>query len=157
LRVVAPPPTSPLRVVIDGFDLPGRTCAPSDAGEGYRNVHVGVQRGQEVVDLVPGDAPSASWSFQVTVKHLDEGPDFGGPFVHGRRGDRFVYLSWGVADGDSFEMFRRAKLLFADVDPQTLGTAVRAGALHGRLGLTDSCGNPVCARVRPPDVLWTSP
>ena len=44
----------------------------------------------------------------------DEGAiDFGGPFVHGRKGERFLYLSWGAVDPD-FEMFRRAKLVFAD-------------------------------------------
>jgi len=135
--------------------MPGRRCAPAGAGESYENVHVGVQRGREVVDLVPGDAPGATWSVKVTVKHLDDGPDFAGPFVHGRRGDRFLYLSWGRLGGDDFQMFRRAKLHFGDVAPEVLAAAVRSGALRCRVVMTDACGNPRCARVRPPDALWT--
>lgn len=153
-----------MQVRIEGHTLPGRTCAPADAPGSYDGVHVGVQRRQEVVDLVPGDAPSASWSFDVTTRVADDGAlDFGGPYVHGRRGDRFLYLSWGtVADAGTFTMFRRAKLHFADVPSSVLAAAAAVGAtgtgtgtLIARLGLTDACGNPLCARVRPPVVTWT--
>lgn len=149
--------TSPLTVVVDGFDLPGRRCAPADADDRYGNVHVGVQRAREVVDLVAGDAASAGWTLEVTVKHLTDGLDFGGPFVHGRRGERFLYLSWGVVEAGAFEMFRRAKLVFADAGPATLATAVEAGSLRCRVRMTDACGSPRCARVRPPDAVWTAP
>ena len=122
-------------------------------------MHVGVQRGREVVDLVAGDAASALWSFEVTIRIDKDGAnDFAGPFVHGKRGDRFLYLSWGtVDDAGAFSMFRRAKLNFADVDPDTLQRAIDGGGtLVGRLGLTDRCGGPRCARVRPPDIVWTA-
>jgi len=145
-----------LRVVIDGFDMPGRACAPAEVDVPYDNVHVGVQRGREVVELVPADADRASWCFDVTVKPLGDDLDFGGPFVHGRQGDRFVYLSWGEVNGDEFTMFRRAKLHLADAAPETLADALRTGALSCRVRLTDACGNPRCARVRPPDAVWTS-
>ncbi|MBA2624071.1 MAG: monooxygenase [Acidimicrobiia bacterium] len=135
--------------------MPGRTCAPAEAGDRYENVHVGVQRAREVVDLVPGDADRARWSFEVRTKRLDDGLDFAGPFVQGRRGDRFIYLSWGSVREGSFHMFRRAKLHLADVDSAVLESAVRAGALRCRVRMTDSCGNPRCARVRPPDAIWT--
>ena len=89
----------PLRIV--GHDLPGRSF------EGARNVHVGVQRRSEVIDLVPGDAESAEW--EVYVDHRR------GPYVHGRGDERFVYLSWGELGAEgSFEMFRRAKLHLPD-------------------------------------------
>jgi hypothetical protein len=147
-----------VRVRIEGFDLPGRGCEPADAGERYENIHVGIQEKRDPVDLVAGDADAATWTFDVTTRTDDTGrPDFGGPFVQGRRGERFVYLTWGtVDDAGSFSMFRRAKLLFADVDPDALRAATsRAGTLVGRVGLTDRCGHPLCARVRPPTVTWT--
>lgn len=125
---------------IEGFDMPGG------------NVHVGVQRGREVVDLHPGDAAGGEWSFEVRVKPVDGGLDFGGPYVHGKRGDRFVYLSWGVVEGGTFRMFRRAKLHFADAPADVLAT----GAVTCRVRMTDACGNPRCARVRPPDATWTT-
>lgn len=148
-----------MRVRIEGTELPGRSCAPETAGQGYANVHVGVQRGKDVVDLVPGDAASAQWSFEVRTRLVEDGSlDVSGPFVHGRRGDRFLYLSWGTVDGSGgFTMFRRAKLMFADVPPTALHAAADGGAvLVGRVTLTDSCGNPRCARVREPDLRWSA-
>ena len=147
-----------MQVRIEGHTLPGRVCAPADAPEPYDGVHVGVQRRQEVVELVPGDAPSAAWSFAVTTRvGGDGGLDFGGPYIHGRRGDRFLYLSWGTVDAaGTFTMFRRAKLNFADVPPAVLAEAASGDStLVGQLGLTDGWGNPICARVRPPIVTWT--
>ena len=147
-----------MRVRIEGHDLPGRACAPSDAPEGYADVHVGVQRGRDPVELVPGDAPSAAWEFELTTRPGTDGSiDVGGPFAQGRRGDRFVYLTWGTVDNEgAFTMFRRAKLHMADVDPGVLARAAAGeGRLVARLGLTDACGNPVCARVRPPAVTWS--
>lgn len=135
--------------------MPGRRCAPADAPRSYDNVHVGVQRNGEVVDLVPGDADGAVWSLPVTVKDHDQGADFGGPFVHGRRGDRFLYLSWGEVDGDRFTMFRRAKLHLADAPAEAIAAATQTGVLRCRVGMTDGWGNPRCARVRPPDAVWS--
>jgi len=143
-----------LAIVIEGVDMPGRSCATADART-YSNVHVGVQRGREVVELVPGDSPGAMWWFDVTVKCSDGDLDFRGPFVHGRRGDRFLYLSWGELAGDEFRMFRRAKLHFADAPEEVLASGLRTGALRCRVSMTDTCGNPRCARVRPPDGTWT--
>lgn len=154
---LASSPVGFLAVTIEGFDMPGRSCEPTGAGDRYENVHVGVQRGKDVVDLVPGDAEGPRWSFDVASRLCDDGTiDVGGPFVHGRRGDRFLYLSWGVAD-ETFRMFRRAKLHFADCDPEVLAAAVTAGRLVCQVRMSDACGHPRCARVRPPDALWTAP
>jgi hypothetical protein len=123
---------------IEGVDLPGRTCGEHD------DVHVGVQRKQEVVDVVPGDATRATWTVEVTTKvGTDGGLDFGGPFVHGKRGERFVYLSWSEGTGG---MFRRAKLMLAE--------APVADAVTARIVMTDACGMPICARLR--DVRWST-
>jgi hypothetical protein len=144
-----------LDVRLVGFDMPGRSCAPHDAPQQYDNVHVGVQRDKAVVDLIPGDAPSAEWQFSVVVKPFDGGLDFGGPYVHGRRGDRFLYLSWGAVEPGGIRMFRRAKLHFADAGPGVVAAAAEAGGITCRVRMTDDLGNPRCARVRPPDATWT--
>lgn len=148
-----------MRVRIEGSALPGGSCEPIDAGESYDNVRVGIQRRRDVVELVSGAAESATWSFEVPARIDDDGAlDFRGPFVHGRRGDRFIYLSWvTVDDAGVFTMFRRAKLHFADVDWVTLRAAIDSSeTLVAQLALSDRCGNPICARVRPPDVTWSS-
>ncbi|NMO56613.1 hypothetical protein HH310_36255 [Actinoplanes sp. TBRC 11911] len=139
-----------MRIRIEGHDLPG--ARPGAAADALRlaNVHVGVQRKAEVVELVPVSAASATWELEVPGREVDGLLDVGGPWVHGRPGARFLYLSWGNVDGESFSMFRRAKLMFGEVPTALLrGAYDGAGVLVGVLGLTDASGAPVCARVRP--------
>ena len=146
-------------VRIEGSDLPGRECGPSrEAPSGHRDIHVGVQRRgrpDELLGLCPGDAPSATWELEVTATPVEGGWDLRGPYVQGRPGDRFVYLSWVTLAPDArFTMFRRAKLLFSAIDPGVLATAATTGILLARLPLTDPHGHPLCAAVRPPVVQW---
>jgi Family of unknown function (DUF5990) len=61
-----------------------------------------------------------------------------------------------IVDGGRFSMFRRAKLMLADVPAEVLDSAAATGLLVGRLGLTDANGQPRCARVRPPQIRWTA-
>jgi hypothetical protein len=144
-----------LTVTIEGFEMPGRSCAPDDAGETYENVHVGVQRKTEPEKLVAGDEKSPAWTFPVDVRPpVDGRPDIGGPYVHGKRGERFLYLTWGTVDGEAFEMFRRAKLVFADCPADVLDEALEQGGLHIRVRMRDGKRNPRCARVR--DAQWTA-
>jgi Family of unknown function (DUF5990) len=144
-----------VQIRISGGDLPGRRGGAQSDALRLGNVQVGVQRGAEVVQRVPADAASATWELAVTSREVDGLLDVGGPWVHGRPGARFLYLSWGTVDADSFAMFRRAKLLFGDVATEMLRAAHDGdGVLVGRLGLTGADGSPRCARVRPPDVRW---
>ena len=54
-------------------------------------------------------------------------------------------------------MFRRAKLMIGDIDPELLAAADAAdGALVASISLTDERGGPRCARVRPPAITWRS-
>ena len=51
-----------------------------------------------------------------------------GPYIQGPPGGRFIYLSWGTVDGEGqFEMFRRTKLLLADVPTDVLEAAATSG------------------------------
>ena len=146
-------------VEIRGHDLPGRRCGPTPDGGSYENIHVGIVRRADIIELVPGDAPSARWQLEVTVRRGDDGTfDFGGPFVHGKRGERHLALRWGTLGDDGTVMvFRGAKLRLSDVDPSVLRRAVRGGGrLVGSLGLTDGQGWPRCASVRPPDISWSA-
>jgi len=145
-----------VRIRIEGTDLPGQRDGVQAHTLRLRNVHVGVQRKTEVVERVPADAPEAVWQFDITSREVDELLDVGGPWVHGRPGARFLYLSWGAVSGERFDMFRRAKLMFGDVPTDLLRAAHDdTGVLVGRLGLTDARGGPVSARIRPPDISWT--
>ena len=158
-------------VVIEGSELPGRTCRPEPGGAGHANVHVALG-GQSAdrpsltmsnkpgmaIEPVPGDAPAACWKMPVTVRRDEDGFDFGGPYVRGVRDDRHLGLIWGdlLADG-TLQVFRGAKLRLVDVDPGLIEQATRPGrTLVARIRLTDARGNPICARVHPPYLTWSA-
>jgi hypothetical protein len=145
-----------VRITIRGRDLPGARFL-SD-GALLEHVHVGVQVGKEPSGLVAGDAPGGEW--QVDVRPVAGGDgqlDLRGDAVHGRKGERFLYLTWGDVGADgSFTMFRRAKLMVTDIPADLLSRAAAGeGQLVAGLGLTDARGGPLCARVRPPAILWS--
>ncbi len=108
--------------------------------------------------LVAGDAPSARWGVEVDVWTGDaDHLDFHGPAVHGKRGQRFLYLTWGdVSPDGSFRMFRRAKLMLGAVDADLVRAAeAEDRPLVAHVDLTDPRGGPRCARVEPPALTWT--
>lgn len=148
-----------LTIEIQATDFPGRSCGPGPDGQMYEDIHVGLARRSETIELVRGDAPRARWTFDVTIRRDDTGSlDFGGPFIHGTRGARSVGLRWGtLTEQDAFEVFRGAKLRIADIDPALIEEALKDERhLIARIGLTDHHGHPVCATVRPPDVAWST-
>ena len=160
-----------ITVLIDGYDLPGLTCRPEPGGSGHRNVHVALSgKGKDrpflvvpdrpglAIEPVPGDAKSARWELPVTVRRDADGFDFTGPFVGGTRDDRNLGLAWGDVPGDgTLRLFRGAKLRLVDVDPALIEQALRPGhRLVARIRLTDPRGNPVCARVHPPALVWSA-
>lgn len=127
-----------MRLVIRGHNLPGRRCGP------YEDVHVGIQVGREPDGLVPGDSDSPQWVTEVRT----DGADFHGRAVQGRRGERFVYLTWGTLSDGTFSMFRRAKLMLSDL-PQG------AEEVTVDIDMSDDAGMPRCARL-PAAALRTS-
>ncbi|MCK9903772.1 hypothetical protein CC117_14320 [Parafrankia colletiae] len=143
-----------IRIRIEATDLPGRDLPR------HRGIQVGVQRRnsqQDLLDLHPGDAPTAVWTLPATATPTQAGLDITGPHIQGRPGGRFIYLSWGTVDGaGTFARFSRAKLMFDAVDPATLDAARRTGGLLARLKLSDARGNPLCAAVRPPLIDWSA-
>jgi hypothetical protein len=146
-----------MRVVVTGANLPGRVfCRPD--GSAMQNVHVGVQLGRDPAQLVRADAQQARWEFDVDVIRNDGLVDFRGPAVQGKRGERFIYLTWGnLDDTHGFEMFRRAKLMLGQIDPELIDSATRLGRLAATVDLTDDHGCPRCARVDPPALAWSVP
>ena len=146
-----------MRVVITGVNLPGRTfCRPD--GSPLENVHVGVQVRRDPSELVRADAAEAHWELDVDTVRTDAGLDFRGSAVQGKRGERFLYLTWGEVHADgTFEMFRRAKLMLNRIDPDLVASAVDAGCLAATVDLTGRGGGPRCARVDPPAVVWSVP
>jgi hypothetical protein len=141
-----------LNIRIVGERLPGRNAG------GAGDLHVGVQRGEQVQQLQPADAASVKFTFGIVLREPDEAGgavDFRSPFVHGKPGDRFFYLVWlDGAGAAAAHRLGRTKLMLADV-PKGLITP-KTGTLEAYLPLTDAKGGPVLAAVRPPQVNWSS-
>lgn len=133
---------------IRGQNFPGRSWHVE--GRPSHNIHVGIQLDREPSDLVPGDSPTHVWRTGIEVRQQDGGTDFRGSAVHGRRGSRFVYLTWGdVGTDGGFTMFRRAKLMLNDLVP-LVSAEQPAQRVIATVDLTDECGGPRCARLSPP-------
>ena len=132
-------------MVVRGTDPPGRTFAS------YGDVHVGVQVGRESVGVVPADTPAPEWTLEVRYDG-----DFRGPAVHGKKGDRFLYVQWSDLVGGHFHGFRRGKLMLDRIDPAILAGALEGGrTLVATVSLTDEKGGPRCARYDPPAITWS--
>jgi hypothetical protein len=143
--------------MITGLNPPGRVfCRPD--GSTMENVHVGIQVGRDPAQLVRADQSETRWEVDVEIVRKEGVLDFRGLAVQGKRGDRFIYLTWGnVSAGDGFEMFRRAKLMLDRVEPGVIVSAVKTGCLAAWVDLTGDDGGPRCARVDPPAVAWSAP
>ena len=112
---------------IEAYDLPGRSCGPSpERPGGHHGIEVGVQRKNkpgELMGQVSADVESVTWDVEATPV-ADKAADFRGPYISGPPGGRFIYLSWGVVDEPgSFEMFRRAKIMFDGIPDEVLAEA----------------------------------
>ena len=159
------PELTPLTVVIEAHGLPGRSfCAGPDAPH-FQNVHLALRGTSKdrsglivaghpwrAIEPVPGDATSARWEVEVTIRRGADGLDFGGPFVRGDRTDRHLALAWGDVSADgTFRLFRGAKFRLGDLDPGVVEQALRPGArLAVGIRFTDAHGHP----IRPAEVTW---
>ncbi len=145
-----------VRIAITGVNLPGRVFCRAD-GSVMENVHVGVQVRRDPAQLFRADETETRWEVDVDVVRSDAAVfDFRGAAVQGKRGERFIYLTWGDVSSDGeFEMFRRAKLMLDRVAPDLIESATTTGCLAASVDLTGNDGGPRCARVDPPAVAWS--
>jgi hypothetical protein len=86
------------------------------------------------------------------------GLDFRGRHVHGKKGDRFLYVSWGAGDrAQPLAMFARAKIKLADIPTDLLDDASSGEtSLECRLEATNAKGEPASGTIKPPAVSWRS-
>lgn len=121
------------------------------------HIEFGLQAKGGEVDPVPATS-TTTFEFQIEVTSAAGGAvDFRGDFVNGRRGDRFVYLSWGAAnETEPFVMFARAKIKLSDIPAELLDTALGDGiVLECRLAATNEKGQPASGTIKPPALSWT--
>jgi hypothetical protein len=138
---------------VDAIDLPGNYLGDQIP------LLVGIQHGQEIRQITPlASADTASFDFEFALAGEGDSVDVRGPFVHGRKGDRFVYLVWGhPTQDDPFVRYARTKLMFNDI-PMDLMLTVADGSAGGvlvcTLQATSDKGTESSGTVRPPRVSW---
>ena len=141
-----------ITATIVGRKLPGQRFGERE------EVHIGIQRGRDVVDSVPVTDADVQFDLTLDLVVGEDGcaDDFRGPYVHGTRGARFLYLSWGQIGADgAFAMFGRVKLPLPALDADALAR-LKTGAtpLTAVAELSDARGRPVTASLRAPQLVW---
>jgi hypothetical protein len=86
------------------------------------------------------------FEFPVTVRSDKDGsPDFFGPFVHGARGDRYVYIDIGTYAGQTNTTWsRRLKVPVSRITWELINSQ---STLVGEIPGTGKDGGPTCAYV----------
>jgi Family of unknown function (DUF5990) len=134
-------------IEVRAIELPGTQF------EGRTGVCVGLRVKDQVTEPVAADAPQASWQTELRVRENDDGYDFTGPAVRGRRGDRALSLAW---QDDHGELFRAAKLLLDRVPANLIAEALSNDRpIVVTVRLTDDTGGPLCATAPNTHVTWT--
>lgn len=96
----------------------------------------------------PDGCDAVSFATEIAVKRgADGGQDFSGTAVHGKRGERFFYLSWSGEKAGGREMFRRIKIHLRDLTAAQISRAMRGGVLVARVHAVAKDGGPACASV----------
>ena len=119
--------TGGVLIRIEAHDLPGRSCGPSpQRPQGHYGIEVGVQgknKPGELMGRVSADVESVVWELEATPVPSTLS-DFRGPYISGPPGGRFIYLAWGVVEQPgSFEMFRRARIMFDGIPADVMTEA----------------------------------
>ena len=139
------PSTLTVRLVCEGL--------PADRFEGFdgrRDIRVELQTKDGHEAGLPAGKDALAWTTLVTVKTGADGqPDFAGPAVHGKKGERFFYLSWSSDRFGHREMFRRLKAHLRDLTAAQIAEAVKTEAkLVARVHAIAKDGGPACASVK---------
>ncbi len=120
-------------------------------------VHLGIQKGEELVDPAPADLKRIVFRPVLRARqHSDGSANFLGPFAHGPRAERFIYLIWAVMQGKApVARLGRVKIHLNHIEWQDVETAVaRKKPMKVTIALTNAKGQPVFASVRPGAAAW---
>ncbi|MES2461700.1 MAG: DUF5990 family protein [Armatimonadota bacterium] len=146
-----------LVVQIIGEDLPAINFGDRGTSENLSRLFIGIQKGNDVVDLVPVTAERAAFTSVFSVSPLPNGrTNFLGPYAHGTRTARFCYLSW-LMEGEhgGMSVFSRIKLHLSPLPWARVEAAARAETPIGmRFSLLGKKGGPICASVPEEAIDW---
>jgi hypothetical protein len=125
--------------------------------EGRGPLHLGIQQDAQIVEAVPANRDRIVFRPELRVrKHGDGSANFLGPFAHGPRAERFIYLNWLVVHGSMpGEHIGRIKLHLNHIEYEDVEkAAARKKPIKVTLQLTNEKGKPVFASVRANQATW---
>jgi hypothetical protein len=148
-----------LAIKVVGEDLPGEEFVDprGEVPTRYRDVHVGLQRDEQVVEATPANRERVLFEPVFRVKEgVDGTTNFLGPFAKGTPRERFFYLVWIARNASGHhQMFRRLKVHLNHLPWEAVSRAVETGhPLTVRLPLTDKRGEPRCGSIRDGEARW---
>lgn len=126
-------------------------------GAGERLLHLGIQRDQTIIETASADSKRIVFKPTFRVRrNADGSANFLGPFAHGPKAERFVYLNWVTMSGETLTgMVGRIKLHLNHLKWAAVEEAARVEKpIRVRLALTNAKGLPVMASVRPNVAQW---
>jgi Family of unknown function (DUF5990) len=125
--------------------------------EGRAPMHLGIQHDKEIIEAAPADRSRIVFrpAFRVR-KHSDGSANFLGPFAHGPRDERFIYLNWVIVRNEVIvEQIGRIKLHLSEIEFKDVKRAVaRKQPIKVALELTSEKNKPVFASVRADKAEW---
>jgi hypothetical protein len=131
--------------------LPGTEC------DGRSGVHLGIQKDEELFEASPANLKSIVFRPVLRARrNADGSANFLGPFAHGPKTERFIYLVWAVVRGKvAVERFGRIKVHLNHIKWTDVEKAVaRKKPFKVTLELTKDNGKLVYASVRPGVAKW---
>lgn len=140
-----------LTILLHCIELPGA------AFEGRNAIRLGIQKGTIVIDDVPGDVETITFTCPMRVeRNANTGkPNFLGPFAQGTPQERFIYLCWGERNAVGWAGFRRAKIHLKDISWASVEHTLSTGEpMEASIRMTDKKGEPLCASVKKEQIEW---
>jgi hypothetical protein len=138
-------------------ELPGTEFSTTGELLIYKNIHLGIQRGEEVINAVPANRKQVVFEPEFRVAPLPDGKtNFLGPYAKGTQTERFFYLSWVVKNEQgNLTSFRRAKIHLSHLLWSKVEEAINSGRqLSVTLSMTDKKGGPRCASFKGEGIHW---
>jgi hypothetical protein len=133
------------------------TRLPGLQYEGRGPVHLGIQQDETIIDAAPADRDRIVFRPALRVrKHTDGSANFLGPFAHGPRDERFIYLNWLIVRNKTpVEQVGRIKLHLNHIEYKAAQKAAARGKpIKVTLQLTTEKAKPVFASVRADKAKW---
>jgi Family of unknown function (DUF5990) len=115
-------------------------------------VYLGIQKGDELAEPGPANLERIVFRPALRVRrHADGSANFLGPFAHGPRPERFIYLIWATAGA----MLGRVKVHLNHITWTQVEKAIaRKRPIKVTIPLTNAKGKPVFASVRANTAQW---